>query len=60
MRGYGVFTLESDLTQLFQRMDKKQVGLIKFKDFASEMLPMEMCDQVKEMEIMPAKRYTKR
>ena len=58
LKGYGLYTLESDLQNVFNRFDKKKEGLINFEDFASELLPTELHDKVKTEEEFPWKRFT--
>jgi len=58
LKGYGIFTLESDLKNVFNRFDKKKEGLISFKDFAAEMLPSKLYEKVKSEQDIPSKRFT--
>ena len=50
---YGLFTLPEDLKGVFTRFDKKNDGLITFKDVAGELLPAPMCEQVLVEEEVP-------
>ena len=38
MRRHGVYTLDRDIKNLFERFDKDKDGRIGFKDFANEMM----------------------
>jgi len=38
MKSHGLYTLDLDLKNLFDRFDKNKDGNVNFKDFASEMV----------------------
>ena len=40
LQNYGLFTLSHDLESLFVRFDKKKGGLITFRDFQTEIMPL--------------------
>jgi Ca2+-binding EF-hand superfamily protein len=38
LRSHGVFTLDRDIKNLFDRFDKDRDGIMSFKDFSNEMI----------------------
>ena len=55
LNAHGIYTLERDVRNLFERYDKDKDGKISFKDFAGELLTVEQCDRVREQCIYPHK-----
>jgi len=44
LRSHGVFCLDRDVKNLFDRFDKDRDGQINFKDFANEMLTVKQSE----------------
>jgi Ca2+-binding EF-hand superfamily protein len=38
LRSHGVYTLDRDIKNLFDRFDKDRDGIMSFKDFSNEMI----------------------
>ena len=41
LKSHGLYTLDRDVANLFDRFDKDRDGRMNFKDFASEMLTVQ-------------------
>ena len=60
LTSHGVFALERDVKNLFERYDKDKDGKMSFKDFAGELLTVEQCEKVRQDCIFPHKQFTKK
>ena len=53
LKSHGVYALDRDIQNLFDRFDKDHDGTVTFKDFSNEMMTVSQTDQVATETIFP-------